>query len=600
MIGTLAVAILIGGGLWRRHAAKAEPVYETVVAERGTLIQTVEVTGEVKPSSRVELSFKTGGKLETIPVRVGQLVKTNDLLATLDTQEATFALRRAGAVLAQARANLASRQAQDSQQAIQIAEASRDQAKANLEKAQADLLQIRITAPEQVRLASIALDTARANLANSGQGADLGVETSMNALRTSLNTSVAALSTALTETDALLGIENSGANDAFESVLGIYDKTSLMDAQGFFLLSRASERQAALLVRALSSGSSAYELLAAGRAMSDALQKTQTLLGRTQTVLTNSGTSSGMSTAELAAKRGTIQSQRSTIATHYASISASVQTLQTSENARITTRSQLENAVKTAEANFTIAQANARNQVKAAETTVEIQRATLVSAEATLSQRKTPARAVDLQVLRAQVQDAGIAYEQAAQRVQDTKLRAPIAGVIAEVLPARGEQVVQNQKVMALVVTENSTVEASIPEADIAKLAVDQKASITLEAFGDEVKFEAKLLLLNPDRIKIQDATFYKAVFVLEATDRPIKPGMTANLVITTNIIAGAVIVPLRAVRSEEGKRSVRVLVGKEAQSREVELGARGDDGKVQILRGVEAGELVITGETTK
>jgi HlyD family secretion protein len=596
-VGMVVVVIVVlfvifGGG-------DKGPFYDTQAVEQGTLRQTVEVTGETKPQTRIDLSFKTSGKLESLNVIVGQEVKQGDVLATLDAQEATFAMRRAAATLAQMQANLAARQAQDSPQAIQIAEAQRDQAKAGYEKAVSDLEQVKVTASEQVRVSTIALDTARANLSNSGSGVDIGVETSIASLRSSLVSANASMSSALAEADAVLGVENSGANDLYESVLGIYNRASLTKAQGMFVAVRSAQRRAESLTRQLSSNSTSAEVLAAGQATVEALQQVSWLLDETQTVLTNSGTNTALSITELTTKRSTIQTLRTTISTQYGTLSASVQGLQTSENTRTTTRAQLENAVKTAEANLAIARANERSQVKSAETAIEVQRATLASAEATLSQRKTPARAVDLQVLRTQVQDAQIAYEQAVQRVADTELRAPVAGVITEVVPSSGEQIAQNAKIMGLVVTGAFTVEASVPEADIAKFLVDQRAETTLDAFGDDVKFSSRVLSIEPDRIKIQDAVFYKVAIAIDPTDKPIKPGMTANVIVTTAEIADTLSIPVRAVRTVDGVRRVRVLEGEEVREKVIETGLRADDGKIQVTSGLSAGEQVITAELT-
>lgn len=593
LVGVFVIGAVVRGG------GNDGPFYETQPVEQGTLRQTVEVTGEVKPQTRIDLSFKTGGKLEELNVIVGQEVKQGDVLATLDAQEATFAMRRAAASLAQMQANLAARQAQDSPQAIQIAEAQRDQAKASVEKAASDLEQTKITASEQVRVSTIALDTARANLANSGSGVDIGVETSITGLRSSLISANASMSSALAEVDAVLGVENSAANDLYESVLGIYNRASLTKAQGMFVAVRSAQRRADMLTRQLTSHSTSGEVLAAGQATVEALQQVSWLLDETQTVLTNSGTNTALSITELTSKRSGIQTLRTAVSTQYGTLSASVQTLQTSENTRTTTRAQLENAVKTAEANLAIARANERSQVKSAETAIEVQRASLASAEATLSQRKTPARSVDLQVLRTQVQDAQIAYEQAVQRVKDTELVAPVSGIIAEVVPARGEQVLQNNKIMGLVVTDTYTVEASIPEADIAKIMVGQKAEATLDAFGDDQTFSSRVLSVEPDRIKIQDAVFYKVAIAIDTTDKPIKPGMTANVIVTTGEAQNALSIPVRAIRTSEGTRTVRVLENMEPREKVIETGLRGDDGKMQVTSGLAVGEQVIVAELT-
>ena len=166
-------------------------------------------------------------------------------------------------------------------------------------------------------------------------------------------------------------------------------------------------------------------------------------------------------------------------------------------------------------------------------------------------------------------------------------------------VPARGEQIAQNQKVMALVVTSGYSVEASIPESDIAKIKEAQKAIVTLDAFGDDVKLVASVLSIQPDRIKSQDAVFYKVSLALAPTDRDIRPGLTANVIITTDEAPDALVIPIRAVRSENGVRRVRILVGKTVQDVDVELGLRGDDGKVQVITGLNVGDQVIVGELT-
>jgi HlyD family secretion protein len=594
----LILVLLVGGYFWRAQANKG-PFYDTQPVVQGDLRQTVEVTGEVKPLARLDLSFKTSGKLKTLNVITGQKVKQGDVLATLDNQEAVFAMRRAAATLAQMQANLASRQAQDSPQAIQMAEATRDQAKASYEKAQSDLQEAMTTSAEEARLAQIALDTAQQNLTNSGNGVDLTVQTSYESLRTGLNGAANAMSSALAEGDAIIGIENTGANDTYESVLGVFDQAALQRAKNMYVPVRSAQRRADALIRALSVNSAPADVLAAGQATREALQQIQWYLDEVQKVLIGTATNSGLSITELSTKRSSIQTWRATIGTQFSTIAGLVQTIQTTENSQTTTRAQLTNALKTAQANLTIALANQRSKQTNAQTTVEIQRAALSSAEAALSQRKTPARNVDLLVLRAQVQDASIAYEEAVQRVKDTELTAPIDGMIADIVPSGGEQVVQNNKVMGMVATDSYTVEALIPEADIAKVVAGQPATLTLDAYGDEVKFTGHVLTENPDRSKVQDAIYYKVIVSLDKTDRDLKPGMTANLIILTAEKKNTLIIPIRAVRTENDQKKVRVYDGKTATDAVVELGLRGDEGKTEVTSGLSAGQQVIVGELT-
>ena len=83
-------------------------------------------------------------------------------------------------------------------------------------------------------------------------------------------------------------------------------------------------------------------------------------------------------------------------------------------------------------------------------------------------------------------------------------------------------------------------------------------------------------------------------------TERPIKPGMTANITITTGEAADALIIPLRGIRTENGVRRVRVLQADgTAKEVEITLGLRGDEGRVQALTGVNAGDQIIVAELT-
>jgi hypothetical protein len=68
------------------------------------------------------------------------------------------------------------------------------------------------------------------------------------------------------------------------------------------------------------------------------------------------------------------------------------------------------------------------------------------------------------------------------------------------------------------------------------------------------------VLSIEPDRIKIQDAVFYKVAIAIDPTDKPIKPGMTANVIVTTAEIADTLSIPVRAVRTVDGVRRVRML----------------------------------------
>ena len=73
---------------------------------------------------------------------------------------------------------------------------------------------------------------------------------------------------------------------------------------------------------------------------------------------------------------------------------------------------------------------------------------------------------------------------------------------------------------------------------------------------------------------------------------------MTANIRITTDQKDNVLIIPQRAVLSENNKEFVRVLTDAKKikhEKREVKTGLRGDDGMIEINEGLNEGEEIIT-----
>lgn len=596
----IVLVLVVGGGLYvRGKNANKGPFYETAKVERGDVIQTVEVTGQMKPQSRIDLSFKASGKLQPFTVKVGDVVKANDLLVELDMKDLQFSVSRASASLASARANLNARLAGETRESIQIAEASVQQSKAAYEKAMSDLEAMKRTVEDEYRVATIAVDTAEKNLANSGNSLDQDVRNAYESARAKLRASLGDMQTGLTEGDAIIGVDNSAANDSYESLLGINDRPALDRAKMQYPIAKARYQTAAQAVGTLTSASTDLEITNALESVRSALIQVQGYLDQVQRVLAGTVSSPSLSESTLASKRTTIDTDRSAVSTQLTTITSASQTIRSAELARTTSRAQLQNALETAQANLRTADTNRITKVQAAESNVSIQLAALRSSEASLALKKAPPRAVDVASLRAQVLDAETAYAQAVERLNDARIVAPVDGTIADILPSVGQQITAGQIVIQLVAAEGYTVEALVPEADIAKVKIGQSAVITLDAFGDEVKFQGTVVSENPDQTKVQDAIYYKTYFQLMAEGREVKPGMTANVIITTGEAKQSLFVPTRAVLDRDGRRYVRILTNNQSSEVTVQAGLRGDEGRLEIKDGVSEGQEVVIGELT-
>jgi HlyD family secretion protein len=165
--GFVALAVLFGG-YWlysRTQAASTTITYETTPATITDVIVTVSATGSIQPITQVDIGSEASGVVRQVLVDENTLVKTGDVLVTLDTtrldaQRARVLaqLQSAEARLAEANATLSERrltenrqkslrakglstgQDMDTAEAASLrADASRVAAKADIAAAKADL-----------------------------------------------------------------------------------------------------------------------------------------------------------------------------------------------------------------------------------------------------------------------------------------------------------------------------------------------------------------------------------------------------------------------------------------------------------------------------
>jgi RND family efflux transporter MFP subunit len=595
------ILLVVGYGVFTlASGGKQKTTYETAAAERTSLKQTVEVTGELKPAARIDLAFKSSGIIQTINVKIGDTVKQGDVLAELKADDIVFASRSADASLALAEANLRARLAGETEQSIRVAEASVESAQAAYDKAVTDLSSTKLTTANAVRVSELAVQTAQNNLANQDATVSQTVQNAYDSARTSLLTAIGPLQTALTDGDEVTGVDNTAANQTYLNVLGFLDQGALERAKNSYLVAKAAKNTAEASVKTLSATSTKEQIQSVGGTLSDAITKVQAYLTDVQKVLAASLTSQYLTAATLASLKTTIDADRVSVSTQNSTVLTALQTIKNSELTRTQTIEQLQDAYDTAVTNLTTAQTNAETQVRGAEATVSIQKAALDSARATLDLKKAPPREVDLAGLRAQVAQAAANADKATNDVQNIQIIAPVDGTVSDVIPDLGELIQAGITSIKLVGTERFDIEALVPEADIANVEVGQPATITLDAYGDDVTFHGTVTAEDPDQTKVQDAVYYKIRVQIEPEGRDIKPGMTANVVVETDKRDNTIVIPLRAVRTkDDGQKIVRIMKGDTPEERVVTLGLRGDEGRVEILAGLTEGELVVTGETT-
>lgn len=197
-------------------------------------------------------------------------------------------------------------------------------------------------------------------------------------------------------------------------------------------------------------------------------------------------------------------------------------------------------------------------------------------------------------------QEARVAGVRATLENYDTQiaksiLRAPFGGVITKQDAKIGQTVSPNVPIVSVMSDGKFQIEANIPEVDVAKIAVGDSARVTLDAYGADVVFAATVSAIDPAETVLEGVSTYKVTLQFDKTDARVRSGMTANIDISTDKREGVLYIPLRAVTTKEGKKFVRVQNGTNLTETEVVLGLRGSSGTIEVLKGLELGQSVVT-----
>lgn len=148
ILGLLIIAAVIAVVAWlltrpAEEVVEAEP--QRVIATRGRLTTTIELSGSAAAASSADLTFAVGGTVTAIEVTVGQTVEQGDVLARLDDSEA---LRRLETAEVQLRlAEIALEELLDDPAVADLAAAERAVLAAEAQVAGAQLTLQRLTDP---------------------------------------------------------------------------------------------------------------------------------------------------------------------------------------------------------------------------------------------------------------------------------------------------------------------------------------------------------------------------------------------------------------------------------------------------------------------
>ncbi|MFO7694717.1 MAG: efflux RND transporter periplasmic adaptor subunit [Vicinamibacterales bacterium] len=171
-------------------------------------------------------------------------------------------------------------------------------------------------------------------------------------------------------------------------------------------------------------------------------------------------------------------------------------------------------------------------------------------------------------------------------------LRSPIDGRVVASSAVLGAMVDASREILTVVDTRVLWVDAEIYERDIAQVRLGQTAAIRVPAYPDEV-FEGTVNYIG-DVVRPETRTIAVRTEVPNR-DQRLKPGMFANVVFQIGERPSVVALPAHAILDDTDGHLVFVRTAAGFEPRLVELGSQ-DNGNREVLGGVTAGEVVVTG----
>jgi multidrug efflux pump subunit AcrA (membrane-fusion protein) len=586
--GRLVVLLIIaafGGGVAtvaRANSATPAVPPKTATVARGSITQTVSVSGSVNSSAQARLAFKTGGKLAKVYVNTGQAVTPGQPLAELDTTDLQNALATAQQNLANAQASYQKQvqAASDTQAALVDTQKSTALSVAN---AQAALTKI------QTNYA-----TAKKNLGtlSDGMSSDMSqYRSAIDALRTQGQ---------LVTNDISL-YSSSDVNSARQSLYAA--DLALANAQSYGSITFANDLAAFLSARdALLSATTSFDnAIGAGADTSASVASYQTLLlnyNLAQATLSSAiDTLTGFVTSAQTSANAAATSLNSNNSRFNANLDQARGDILVLQNL-YTTDAQYALSAKT-RSTQTTAQVSTISDAVTGSLVSATNAITTAQQQADTSLRNAQSAVANipfnLQSASVSVQNAQTAVDTAKANLDAAVLTAPTAGVVASVANQVGEFVSggnTNSAFIVLTSTNAMVLHGTIGEADISKLKLGQVSNVTVDAIAS-AKMTGRVISLDPVATISQGVPVYGVDIAIDVPADGVKAGMTgtANVILASK--QNVLVVPNTAIRSVNGQRGVQVLKGGEIVETPAQFGLSNDT-LTEVVSGLAEGDTIV------
>ena len=203
-----------------------------------------------------------------------------------------------------------------------------------------------------------------------------------------------------------------------------------------------------------------------------------------------------------------------------------------------------------------------------------------------------------IEIQHATVSQAEARLVSAQAQLSKNVIKAPFDGVITVVEANTGELAIASKSSISMMAEASFEIEVKLSEIDAAKIVAGQAADITLDAFGNDMHWSGMVTRIDPSATDNNGVANYKAIISFEKNDNinKIKSGMTANAKLNISNKINILLVPSKYIKTSAGITTVMLKdtsAKNKFKTREISIGMRGDDGKIEVLSGLKEGDIL-------
>ncbi len=202
-----------------------------------------------------------------------------------------------------------------------------------------------------------------------------------------------------------------------------------------------------------------------------------------------------------------------------------------------------------------------------------------------------------------QIEQAQLNLEKAQAQLADARLTAPFAGLITAVNVQEGLQALPGVAAFTLVDDSQFYIDVTVDEIDIGKIHIGQTAEVSLDAYP-QATLPGEVESIAPGALNVGGVVSYRLRVRLLPLDKEmqdkvvIRDGMTASVLIRTETIENALLVPNWAVRIDQstGETVLYCYILRPdglPERRDITRG-RYNDTLTEVLSGLQEGETVV------